>query len=79
MHYLMEAVILDKTRPKFVSNHSFGFGNSFMVNKTWTRSRFFIGLSDDTTNVMVHLSGVFPKSPSNYIVGNSSSQILGII
>ena len=33
---------------------------------------FFIGLSDDTTNVMVYLSGVFPQSSSNYIVGNSS-------
>lgn len=62
-----------KLDQKFVSNHSFGFGNSFMVKQKHGQGQdFFIGLSDDTTNVMVYLSGVFPQSPSNYIVGNSS-------
>ena len=62
-----------KLDQKFVSNHSFGFGNSFMVKQKHGQGQdFFIGLSDDTTNLMVHLSGVFPEIPSNYIVGNSS-------
>ena len=62
-----------KLDQKFVSNHYFGFGNSFMVKQKHGQGQdFFIGLSDDTTNVMVYLSGVFPQSSSNYIVGNSS-------
>ena len=62
-----------KLDQKFVSNHYFGFGNSFMVKQKHGQGQdFFIGLSDDTTNVMVYLSGVFPQTSSNYIIGNSS-------
>ena len=63
-------VKLDK---KFVSNHYFGFGNSFMVKqKHGVGQDFFVGLSDGTTKVMVYLSGIFPQSSENYITGNSS-------
>ena len=62
-----------KLDQKFVSNHYFGFGNSFMVKQKHGQGQdFFIGLSDDTTKIMVYLSGVFPQNSSNYIIGNSS-------
>ena len=62
-----------KLDQKFVSNHYFGFGNSFMVKqKHGVGQDFFVGLSDGTTKVMVYLSGIFPQSSENYIIGNSS-------
>ena len=62
-----------KLDQKFVSNHYFGFGNSFMVKqKHGVGQDFFVGLSDGTTKVMVYLSGIFPQSSENYITGNSS-------
>ena len=62
-----------KLDQKFVSNHYFDFGNSFMVKqKHGVGQDFFVGLSDGTTKVMFYLSGVFPQSSENYIIGNTS-------
>ena len=62
-----------KLDQKFVSNHYFNFGNSFMVKqKNGVGQDFFVGLSDGTTKVMFYLSGIFPQSSENYIIGNTS-------
>ena len=65
-----------KLDSKFVSNHYFNFGNSFMVKqKRGVGQDLFIGLKDNTTQVMVQLSGIFPTAESNYIVGATSLEL----
>ena len=65
-----------KLDSKFVSNHYFNFGNSFMVKqKHGVGQDLFIGLKDDTTQVMVHLTGTFPTAESNYIVGATALEL----
>ncbi|MEJ6674231.1 MAG: hypothetical protein QNK88_01800 [Polaribacter sp.] len=65
-----------KLDSKFVSNHYFNFGNSFMVKqKHGVGQDLFIGLKDNTTQVMVYLTGIFPTAESNYIVGSTSLEL----